>query len=77
MEHRCFHRHQDFHYWWRRVRGRTIEFAVSLPSEVIVFPGGWSFVGITTAVREGLEWTSEYAAVGVNGFGLPLLADGK
>ena len=54
-----------------------MEFAVSLPSEVIVFPGGWSFVGITTAVREGLEWTSEYAAVGVNGFGLPLLADGK
>ena len=57
-------------------RGRTMEFAVPLPSDVIVIPRGWDFTGTTVSGGEGLEWTSELAAVGVNGFGLPLLADG-
>ena len=59
------------------VRGRTLEFANPLDSEVIVFPRGLSIQGTTADnVDDGLEWTTKYAAAGVNGVGLPIIIDG-
>lgn len=59
------------------VRGRTMEFAEPLDSDVILIPRGLAFTGTTPDGKaNGLKWTATYAAVGANGVGLPVLIDG-
>jgi choloylglycine hydrolase len=59
------------------VRGRTMEFAEPLDSDVILIPRGLAMRGITPdGKEEGLAWTTTYAAAGANGEGLPVLIDG-
>ncbi len=57
-------------------RGRTMEFAADIPSDVIVIPRGQTYTGTTMSGEPGMEWSTVYAAVGANGFGLPMLVDG-
>lgn len=57
-------------------RGRTMEFAADIPSDVIVIPRGHSYTGTTMSGGVGMEWNTAYAAVGANGFSLPMLVDG-
>ena len=59
------------------VRGRTLEFARPLESNVILIPRGLDFAGTTDAgANTGLQWTGKYAAAGANGVGLPIIVDG-
>lgn len=59
------------------VRGRTMEFAIPLDSDIMVFPRGAEIVGTTAdANTPGLTWNVKYAAGGMNGVGLPILVDG-
>jgi choloylglycine hydrolase len=55
---------------------RTLEFAVDLKSNVIVVPRGKECVGNTPGGKPGLRWKSIYGIVGMNAFGLPVIADG-
>ena len=57
-------------------RGRTMEFAAALPSDVIVIPAGWSYTGTTPDGTPGMQWESRYSVVGVNAVGLPHILDG-
>jgi choloylglycine hydrolase len=58
------------------VHARTLEFGVDLMSEITMVPRGYARTGTTPDGKEGLEWTSKYATVGMNGAGLPVLFDG-
>jgi choloylglycine hydrolase len=59
------------------VRGRTLEFAQPMNSNVILIPRGIAFTGTTPdGKQEGLKWTAKYAAAGANGGDLPILVDG-
>ena len=59
------------------VRGRTMEFGQPLDSEVILIPRGFALAGATAeGADNGVQWTSKYAATGVNGAGLPIIVDG-
>jgi choloylglycine hydrolase len=55
---------------------RTLEFAVDLKSNVIIVPRARDFVGSMPSGKPGLRWKTKYGSVGMNAFGLPLLADG-
>jgi choloylglycine hydrolase len=55
---------------------RTLEFAVDLKSNILVVPRGTDFVGNTPGGKPGLRWKSKYGIVGMNAFGLPIIADG-
>lgn len=57
-------------------RGRTMEFAVPLPSDVVVIPAGWSYTGTTPDGSPGKQWESKYPVVGANALGLPQVIDG-
>jgi len=60
------------------VYGRTMEFGFPLNSDVIVVPRNFKLegVGIDGKPGTGLNWTTKYAAVGMNGVNLPILLDG-
>jgi choloylglycine hydrolase len=58
------------------VRGRTMEFAIDIHSDVIMIPRGYVRVGTTPDGKEGLKWKAKYASLGANGVGLPYLFDG-
>lgn len=59
------------------VRGRTMEFGTPLDSDVLLIPRGLAMSGIATdGNANGLQWTTKYAAVGLNGLQLPVLVDG-
>jgi choloylglycine hydrolase len=59
------------------VRGRTLEFAEPLDSDVILIPRGIAFTGTTPDGKvAGLKWTAKYAAAGANGVHLPVIIDG-
>ena len=58
------------------IHARTLEFAVDLHSDVLVFPRGLTRTGITPEGENGLKWTSKYACTGANGVGLPIIIDG-
>ncbi|MFZ0311621.1 MAG: choloylglycine hydrolase family protein [Candidatus Korobacteraceae bacterium] len=58
------------------VRGRTMEFAIDVHSDVIMVPRGYARVGTTPDGKEGLKWKAKYASLGANGVGLPYLFDG-
>ena len=57
-------------------RGRTMEFAEFIPSDIIAIPAGHEYTGTTPDGSHGLEWISEYSVVGANGFGMPHIIDG-
>jgi choloylglycine hydrolase len=58
------------------VHARTLEFAIDLPSSVLVIPRGYARVGTTPDGKPGIQWKSKYASVGANGVGKPVLFDG-
>lgn len=62
-----------------QVYGRTMEFGVSLGSNLIVIPRNYAMSGSVTGQplgQGGRKWTSKYGATGTNFFGLPLLCEG-
>ena len=56
--------------------GRTLEFAQELHSNIIIVPRNFNFVGTAPDEKQGLTWTTQYGFVGMNAFGLPIIADG-
>src|SRR5271155_3305293 len=58
------------------VCARTLEFGIDLDSSVIVVPRGYARTGTTPQGANGLRWSSEYASIGANGVGMPVLFDG-
>ena len=57
-------------------RGRTMEFAADIPSELIFIPRGMAYTGTTVEGQPGLNWITQYAVSGATGFGLPQVVDG-
>lgn len=55
---------------------RTMEFGTDFKSNIIVVPRGKEFVGTAPGNKSGLRWKSKYGVVGMNGFDLPIIADG-
>jgi choloylglycine hydrolase len=58
------------------VYARTLEFGFDLKSGILMVPRGYARTGTTPDGKQGLKWKSEYASLGMNGVGLPLLFDG-
>ncbi|MBU3602751.1 linear amide C-N hydrolase [Polynucleobacter sp. AM-25C3] len=60
------------------VYGRTMEFGLPLKSQLTVIPRNLPMpgVGVDGKPGTGLNWTSKYAAAGMNGLGMPILVDG-
>lgn len=58
------------------VFGRTLEFGMDLKSTILVVPRGTAYVGSTPGGASGLAWSSKYAVVGANAFGMPVTVDG-
>jgi choloylglycine hydrolase len=60
------------------VYGRTMEFGLPLKSQLTVIPRNlpMSGVGVDGKPGTGLNWTTKYAAAGMNGLGMPILLDG-
>jgi choloylglycine hydrolase len=56
--------------------GRTMEFGVDMKSQVTLLPRGLALTGTLPKDEPGKRWTALYAAMGMNGFGLPILVDG-
>jgi choloylglycine hydrolase len=61
-----------------RVYGRTMEFGIPLHSQVLQMPRGYANIGIGPdgTAGKGKSWTSKYAVIGANVFGLPFYVDG-
>jgi choloylglycine hydrolase len=59
-----------------RLYGRTMEFGVDMKAQVTLLPRGLALAGSLPNAEQGKRWTSRYAALGFNGFGLPILVDG-
>lgn len=61
-----------------RVYTRTMEFGIPLKSAVLMTPRGYDFkgVGIDGIPGSSKNWTSKYAVIGANAFGLPVYVDG-
>jgi choloylglycine hydrolase len=55
-----------------------MEFGIPLNSALMATPRNYAFqgIGIDGKPGSGLNWTSKYAAVGMNGLGVPIFADG-
>lgn len=60
------------------VYGRSMEFGFPLKSDVIMVPRAFKLegVGLDGKPGSGLNWTTKYAVVGMNGVNLPVLLDG-
>lgn len=60
------------------VYGRTMEFGFHLSSQMTVIPRQFALAatGPDGKIGGGMGWTSKYAAVGLNAFGMPVLTDG-
>lgn len=59
------------------VRGRTMEFATPLDSDLVLMPRGMALTGTTPDPNTpGLPWTVKYATAGMNGINLPIIIDG-
>jgi len=56
--------------------GRTLEFGVDMKSQVTLLPRGLAMAGSLPNGEQGKRWTARYAALGMNGFGLPIMVDG-
>lgn len=55
---------------------RTMEFGVDMKAQVTLLPRGLAMAGSLPGNQQGKQWTSRYAALGMNGFNLPILVDG-
>ena len=49
--------------------GRSMEFAIDLKSEVVVFPRGLSYTSENEKGIKGISWTSKYGFLAVDAFG--------
>lgn len=58
------------------VVGRTLEYALVVPSDVVVVPRNYDYVGTRPANAPNVKWTSRYGMVGVMSFGQPFVSDG-
>lgn len=60
------------------VYGRTLEFALSMNSDIIVIPRGYQLQGTGPDGKpgSGLSYTAKYGVVGLNGLKLPIVVDG-
>lgn len=60
------------------VYGRTLEFGMPLHSEFMTIPRAQQLkgIGVDGKYGTGLNWTTKYAAAGMNGFTLPEFMDG-
>jgi choloylglycine hydrolase len=61
-----------------RIYGRTMEFGIPLQSQLLMTPRGFvnEGVGPDGTAGKGKSWTSKYAIIGANVFGLPYYVDG-
>lgn len=61
-----------------RIYGRTMEFGIPLHSQLMQMPRGYANQGIGPdgTAGKGKNWTSKYAVIGANVFGLPFYVDG-
>ncbi len=55
---------------------RTMEFGVDMKAQVTMLPRGLAMAGTLPNMQPGKQWTSRYAALGMNGFNLPIIVDG-
>jgi choloylglycine hydrolase len=58
------------------VYARTMESALDFQSNMIIVPRGKEYAGTLMEKTPGLHWTTKYAFVGPNVFGMPYVADG-
>ncbi|MDD5728248.1 MAG: choloylglycine hydrolase family protein [Victivallales bacterium] len=58
------------------VRGRTLEFAQALDSDVIVIPRNYPYTGLTPGKGQGLKWKTVFAVAGANSNAEPYVMDG-
>ncbi len=58
------------------VIGRSMEFAQEINSNVVLQPKGQTNVSELPGGKKGIEWTSKYGVLYLNGFGLDLAVDG-
>src|SRR5690606_29311717 len=58
------------------VYGRTLEFGINLESQPTLIPRHFDYQGTGVDGQLGNRWTTKYAAIGMNGIGLPILVDG-
>lgn len=58
------------------VVGRSMEFAQPLDSNVVVQPRGQERVSMLPDGRDGIEWTSKYGVMYLDGFGIDIAVDG-
>ncbi|MBB4094116.1 choloylglycine hydrolase family protein [Ochrobactrum pecoris] len=58
------------------VYARTMEFAFELKSDLVVIPRKYQITSTAAQGKPGMKWKGQYAAVGMNAFGLPALTDG-
>ncbi|MGB3058077.1 MAG: linear amide C-N hydrolase, partial [Candidatus Omnitrophota bacterium] len=56
--------------------GRSMEFAIDLGSDVMVFPKGQKFTSDAPGGGKGLKWSNRYGFVGANSFGYDAINDG-
>ncbi|MCX6975415.1 MAG: choloylglycine hydrolase family protein [Verrucomicrobia bacterium] len=61
-----------------RIYGRTMEFGIPLQSQLLMTPRGFANQGVGPdgTSGKGKNWTSKYAIIGANVFGLPFYVDG-
>ncbi|VVE90507.1 choloylglycine hydrolase family protein [Pandoraea bronchicola] len=59
-----------------RVYARTMEFAFPMKSDLILIPRGFALNATLPGKEHRAEWHGRYAAIGMNGLGLPSLVDG-
>ena len=58
------------------VVGRSMEFAQEINSDAILQPKGQTNVSELPGGKKGIEWTSKYGVLYLDGFGLDLAVDG-
>jgi choloylglycine hydrolase len=56
--------------------GRTMEFPVDLKSKIFIVPRGEKRTSFSDKGLKGSTWTSKFAYIGINGFGLNAFVDG-
>lgn len=57
------------------VHGRTVEFGIIIPVDIVAVPRNYAFIG-TTPRGDGMKYTTKYAAVGIIGFDDVKIMDG-
>lgn len=59
------------------VYGRTLEFGLPLPTDLIAIPKGTQYTGSTSeSTQSGIKWTTKYTIIGAGPFDYPHILDG-